>query len=149
MFGQVGIDVLHGFQWMNPLLVKMGQKPSLIRDFSTHLSHFLSSLSDRQWYTLCPPQSSRFASSRSFHVFMVTGQTSTFPFCDICFVYIVHNVVSISSGIVANCNVLPFNVVIDWFQVHFICSFYLQIFSSNNAAPLKYLNLEFITFYCR
>lgn len=27
MFGHVDIDILHGFQSMNPLFVKMGQKP--------------------------------------------------------------------------------------------------------------------------
>lgn len=27
MFGHVDIDILHGFQSMNPLFVKIGQKP--------------------------------------------------------------------------------------------------------------------------
>lgn len=40
MFGQVGIDKLHGFQSMKPLFVNMGQKPvKLIHDACSKLMY--------------------------------------------------------------------------------------------------------------
>lgn len=68
---------LQNLHLKRPLSFKLFLLPSFIRAFSMHLCHFLSSLSDRQWYELSPPQFPFLA--RASQVSLVVGQNFTIP----------------------------------------------------------------------